>query len=217
MSTQYLTEQHQSPPSRVEHDGMLHPTKPLIAANDIARLAQLGIYRHITEEGDAPLGYSEWSEQSDTDGIYYSRTRLGTEEEREAHRLAEAKSAKYQERLDALLNARNAGFLYNGKRIDSDQDSRILISGAVQLATLAMIAGTPEALAQFAAGLGSGWRHSDGTIAATDAAGMIAIGQALAAHIATCDAVSQTHKAAIEAITTAAECLALDVTTGYPA
>ena len=130
--------------------------------------------------------------------------------------LANAKSQKYQERLDALLAARNAGFLFNGKLVDSDQVSRLLISGAVQLATLAMMAGTPEALAQFAASLGAGWRHSDGTIAATDAPSMIAIGQALAVHIATCDAVSQAHKAAIEACTTAADCAALDVTGGYP-
>jgi hypothetical protein len=130
--------------------------------------------------------------------------------------LATTKSAKYQERIDALLAARNAGFQFNGKKVDSDQDSRILISGAVQLATLAMMTGTPEALAQFSASLGAGWRYSDGTIAATDAAGMIALGQALAIHIATCDAVSQMHKASIEACTTAAECAALDVTTGYP-
>lgn len=129
--------------------------------------------------------------------------------------LTNAKTQKYQQRLDALLNARNGGFLFNGKRVDSDQESRMLISGAVQLATLALMAGTPEALAQFAASLGAGWRYSDGTIAATDATGMIALGTALAERIAVCDAVSQAHKAAIEACTTADECNALDVTTGY--
>lgn len=129
--------------------------------------------------------------------------------------LANAKASKYQERLEALINARNAGFMYNGKQVDSDQESRMLISGAVQLATLAVMAGTPEALAQFSASLGDGWRYSDGSIAATDAVGMIAIGQALAARIAYCDAVGQAHKMAIEACTTAAEINALDVTTGY--
>ena len=208
MTTQYLFADHSAPSQSLTHNGMLVPLS--IAKSDPATY---GLVSHETEDGDAPLGYSEWVL---ADGVY-SRTRNGTEEERDAVLLAAAKAAKYQERLDALLNARNGGFLFNGKRVDSDQDSRLLISGAVQLATLAMMAGTPEALAQFAAGLGSGWRHSDGSIAANDAAVMIAIGQALAAHIATCDAVSQTHKAAIEASTTAAGCSALDVTTGYPA
>jgi hypothetical protein len=201
-----------SAPEHITENGHLFPVSLLEARGEYARLATHGLYRLEREAGDAPLGY-EPAEL--IDGVLH-QSLSGTAEEREAASLVNAKTAKYQERLDALLAARNAGFLYNEKRIDSDQDSRILISGAVQLATLALMAGTPEALAQFAAGLGSGWRHSDGTIAATDAAGMIAIGQALAAHIATCDAVSQVHKAAIEASTTAAECFALDVTTGYP-
>jgi hypothetical protein len=207
MSTQYLYADHSAPSQSIQHNGMLVPLS--IAQSDPATY---NLIAYETEDGDAPLGYSDWVLADGT----YSRTRLGTEEERVAYRLTEARTAKYQERLTALLAARNAGFLFNGKRIDSDQDSRILISGAVQLATLAMMAGTAEALTQFAAGLGSGWRHSDGSIAATDAAGMIAIGQALATHIATCDAVSQAHKAAIEACGSAAECAAIDVTTGYP-
>jgi hypothetical protein len=207
----YLTSTHTTPPRHVELNGMLHPIQPLIKANDTARLAELGVYPHITADGPAPLGYTAWTL---VDGAYH-REPAGTDAERNAALLDQAKAAKYQERLNALLNARNAGFIFNGKRVDSDQDSRILISGAVQLATLALMQGTEESLTQFAAGLGSGWRYSDGSVAATDASGIIALGQALAVHIAHCDAVSQAHKAEIEACVTADECLGLDVTSGY--
>lgn len=56
----FLTVSHEQPPRHVVHQDRLVPTEPLIAANDIARLAELGIYPHDTEPGDAPLGYTDW-------------------------------------------------------------------------------------------------------------------------------------------------------------
>lgn len=129
--------------------------------------------------------------------------------------LAAAKSQKHAERYAALLEARNGGFLFAGKVVESDQESRILITGAAQLAALATMAGTQQALDDFAASLGAGWRYADGTIAVTSAAGMIALGQALAIRIATCDAISQAYKAAIDASATVEAVAAIDVAAGY--
>lgn len=76
----YLTETHRSPPAVVELDGLLHPTAPLIERDDTARLAELGIHPHVTAEGEAPLGYTDWVL---TDGTYY-REPAGTQEEIDA-------------------------------------------------------------------------------------------------------------------------------------
>ena len=56
----YLTSTHQTPPAYVHQGDMLHPTAEAIAANDTARLAELDIWPHVTIEGLAPLGYTDW-------------------------------------------------------------------------------------------------------------------------------------------------------------
>ena len=133
----------------------------------------------------------------------------------EAQDIAPLKEQKHRERISALEDAREAGFTHSGSTVASDFKSQLLIQGVVQLAQMALADGSPEVLAQFSTSLGEGWRAVDGTIVATDAMGIIGMAQSLAAHIATCDGVSQAHKAAIDAATTVAELNAIDVTAGY--
>ena len=73
----YLTQDHQLPTAFILKDDHYHPTATLIEANDSTRLRELGIYPHVTMEGPAPLGYTDWVLDNDT----YSRTPLGTVEE----------------------------------------------------------------------------------------------------------------------------------------
>lgn len=77
---QYLTSTHTAPPAHILADGKRWPVATLIARNDTARLADLGIYPHITAEGTAPLGYTDWVL---IDGAYH-REPAGTPEERQA-------------------------------------------------------------------------------------------------------------------------------------
>jgi hypothetical protein len=73
----YLTQSHTTPSRHIEHDGYLVPTRPLIDRGDTEKLAALGIYPHVTTEGDAPLGYTDWQ----FDGSQYTRQPAGTAEE----------------------------------------------------------------------------------------------------------------------------------------
>ncbi|WP_252178344.1 hypothetical protein [Endozoicomonas sp. 4G] len=80
----YMTEAHQLPPSHILRDGLRHPVAPLIRREDIHRLASLGVLRHITAEGPAPLGYGPWHLAEDAQGPHYYREPAGTEQERQA-------------------------------------------------------------------------------------------------------------------------------------
>jgi hypothetical protein len=130
--------------------------------------------------------------------------------------LADIKERKQQSRVQAVISARQGGFQFNGHLVASDTDSWLLIQGAVTMAQLALAAGTQQALDDFALTLGAGWRAIDQTVLATDAAGIIAMGMALAGHMAVCDAVSQSHKAAIDAAETIEALDAIDPIAGYP-
>ena len=119
----YLTDQHTAPPMRIENDGMLVPIYLLMQRNDSARLAELGVYEHVTLPGDipdpemdengdpipvtpvgAPLGYTDWQ----FDGTRYARSPIGTYAERlaaaEAAQLA-AQEAEAQAELERKANA----------------------------------------------------------------------------------------------------------------
>lgn len=99
----YQTAQHQPPGRFVEQSGMLHPVAELIASNNIARLAELGLFRHVTTEGAAPLGYTAWAESSDADGVLYTREPDGTHEERQEAALQQARESMSCSDLQALL------------------------------------------------------------------------------------------------------------------
>lgn len=126
-----------------------------------------------------------------------------------------AKAAKQHARVQALEAARGAGFSHGGHVVDSTIASQLLIEGAASRAQRAVVAGTQGALDAFAAQLGAGWRGKDGTIVATTAQDILDLSDSLANHVATCDAVSQAHKAAIEAAETPSQLAAIDVSAGY--
>ena len=134
---------------------------------------------------------------------------------RYASLLADARERKRSARLQAMETAREQGFEYNGYTVASDTRSQILILGTANRARAALADGSQAALDAFSATLGDGWRATTGTVVATDAAAIIAMETALGIHIATCDAIGQTKKAAIEAAETLVDLQAIDVTAGY--
>jgi hypothetical protein len=147
-----------------------------------------------------------------------------------AEHVADLRATLHAARRARRQAAINAGApLGDGRLLQSDAESRSLIQGALTLALAAMISGDPAQIEVFSASLGAGWRATDGSVCATDAAGMLALGRSLAAHIATCDQVSEVHRAAIDGAdqddgaggtdwaATLAALEALDITTGWPA
>jgi hypothetical protein len=80
----FMTHDHATPPSHVVVDEHRYPVAQLIRNEDIHRLASLGVLRHITAEGSAPLGYTPWQLAEDAQGPHYYREPAGTPEERAA-------------------------------------------------------------------------------------------------------------------------------------
>lgn len=181
-----------------------------------ATRAAYGVYPYVRDE--LLPGASGWGDAYlDTEAGVIRKPSLPADLDKA---LSDAKERKHTERYYAMLAARNGGFELNGARFESDQESRALIMGAVQLATIAIAQGTQAALDQYSATLGEGWRTASGTPTIRTAEGMVGLGMALAAHIAYCDGVSQSHRAAIDAYETAdtetvATVLAYDVSAGY--
>lgn len=102
----YLTATHQSPPSHITHNGKRWPVQTLIANDDRATLAELGVYWHVTAEGEAPLGHTDWTL---IDGEY-RREPAGTIEERQAA-IDAAAAAQREQYLDGLECTRLQGKL----------------------------------------------------------------------------------------------------------
>lgn len=99
---------HRSPPAHVLENGLRHPVAPLIRREDIHRLSQLGVLRHVTADGPAPLGYGTWRLAEDAQGVHYLREPAGTEEEIAAALEAQA-AAEREAYLDALECTRVQG------------------------------------------------------------------------------------------------------------
>ena len=95
MSTQYLTADHQDPGQFIRHDGMLIP-------REIYQLdpATYGLVAHVTPDGLAPLGYTVWVEQADGS---FSRNLAGTQEERDAALLQQARVGMEVSALQGML------------------------------------------------------------------------------------------------------------------
>ena len=100
----YLTSTHQTPPAYVHQGDMLHPTAEAIASNDTARLAELDLWPHVTAEGPAPLGYTDWTL---ADGVY-SRQPAGTPEEIAAALAAQAEAELIARRAAMTCTPRQA-------------------------------------------------------------------------------------------------------------
>ena len=93
-------------------------------------------------------------------------------------------------------------------RIDTDADSQRKISGAVQMALIALTAGQSFSV---------GWTMHDNTTVEHDAQAMIDLGLAAGAHVATCHAVAVAKRALIMAASTIAEVEAVSIEDGWPA
>jgi hypothetical protein len=106
----FMTDSHAPPPAHILADGLRHPVAPLIRREDIHRLAGLGVLRHITTDGPAPLGYGPWQLAEDAQGLHYVREPAGTAEEIAAA-IAAAASAEREAYLDSLECTRLQGKL----------------------------------------------------------------------------------------------------------
>ncbi|MBB6503221.1 hypothetical protein F4693_000170 [Sphingomonas endophytica] len=92
--------------------------------------------------------------------------------------------------------------------VDTDQESRLKVSGAVQMAMIAQAANQPFTV---------DWTMHDDSVVKHDAAAMIAMGLAVGRHIAACHAVALAKRAAIDAAVNAADIAAVEVDHGWPA
>ncbi|WP_066723593.1 DUF4376 domain-containing protein [Sphingomonas pituitosa] len=92
-------------------------------------------------------------------------------------------------------------------RVDSDERSRVLIAGAVQMAQIALAGGEPYSV---------DWVMADNQPRAHDALAMIALGVAVGEHIASCWQRAQALRAEIDAAETVEDLAALDIISGWP-
>lgn len=92
-------------------------------------------------------------------------------------------------------------------RVDTDEVSIRNILGAYQSAVAAMMANQPLAM---------NWRMADNTTVALEAAGVIAMGNAVLTHTQDAYARSWALKDAVEAATSDLEVIGVDLSTGWP-
>lgn len=192
-----------------------------------ADFALQGIVPEYRQE-PAPHGWAAPVLDTDADGRPVARRDALPDPLSPAERLALERAALHQRRRALRAAGIDSGAaLPGGAVLESDADSRLLLTGAVALAQAALMQGTAEALAAFAASLGAGWRAREGEVVATSAVGMLGLAQALAAHVAAWDAASQAHRAAIDTdvpdgaggvdvAATRAALAALDLSAGWP-
>ena len=108
----YLTAEHQHPPRTLTLEGVQYPVAALIEQKATTKLAEIGAaYLHVTVEGDAPLGYSDWEY---IDGQYV-RGPAGTEEERAAAALQQ-----YRENLSCTPAQGELALYHYGQQIGAD-------------------------------------------------------------------------------------------------
>lgn len=101
----------------------------------------------------------------------------------------------------------NGGCATAWGRVDTDSDSQIKVSGAVQMAMLAQMAGDPYSI---------DWTMADNSQVTLDAAGMMQMGVTVGEHVKACHAAGTNIRAAIEAAADEAALAAIDITAGYP-
>lgn len=102
---------------------------------------------------------------------------------------------------------RAAAFCDTGSgRVDCSVSSRVMITGAVQMAKDAL-ADSDWSIA---------WTMADNSVVTLDAAQMIAMGTAVGAHVSACWAHGQTLRAAIDAAETLEALAQIDIVSGWP-
>ena len=130
--------------------------------------------------------------------------------------IAEQKQ-RFQIRRKRVLKAhQDNGFLFRNKIVQSDSESRVLITGIVAQAQYTLIVDTQKARNDFALMLGRGWLASDDTIIAKSPGDVIAMGKALGEHISKCHLASQIIKHKIKAANNYSELEEIDLHEGYP-
>jgi hypothetical protein len=110
-------------------------------------------------------------------------------------------------RREARTRAETSGFIFNGHPFDSDRDSILRIANAATTALTANLVGAPFATA---------WHCADGYDMPLDAAGVMAMQGALAAHGQACHDRSSALRAMIEDPAADLDALAAEIKSGWP-
>jgi hypothetical protein len=110
-------------------------------------------------------------------------------------------------RRAARTAAETGGFIFNGHLFDSDRDSILRIANAATTALTANLVGAPFA---------TEWHCADGYDMPLDAAGVMSMQGALAAHGQACHDRSSALRALIDAPEADLDALAEEIKTGWP-
>jgi hypothetical protein len=110
-------------------------------------------------------------------------------------------------RRAARTAAETSGFIFNGHLFDSDRDSILRIANAATTALTASLVGAPFA---------TEWHCADGYNMPLDAAGVMSMQGALAAHGQACHVRSSALRAMIDAPDADLDALAEEIKTGWP-
>ena len=117
-----------------------------------------------------------------------------------------ARETLHQARRAARTAAETGGFIFNGHPFDSDRDSILRIANAATTALTANLLGAPFA---------TEWHCADGYDMPLDAAGVMAMQGALAAHGQACHDRSSALRAMIEDPEADLDALAEEIKTGW--
>jgi hypothetical protein len=203
-----LTTEQKQPPSHITIDGNVWPTKVLIDREQWDTLAEHGIYRYITADGPAPLGYTDWTLETDGVGPYRHRAPAGTEAEKLVALKDRKRNALYQQRVQAEKSA----FQHEGRWYDGSDDSIERFGVVAQQITWALMAGTPTDTVVIT----GGWRDLADVGGPSTIAEIQSLLQSHYQHGVLCEQNSQAKKVEINAATTIAELDAIDLATGWP-
>lgn len=122
--------------------------------------------------------------------------------------LAELRADKWAEVKKRRDAAEYGEFTWGGSRFNADAESRNRIMGAVQLAQLALAAGSPFSIT---------WTLADNSTRDLSAEEMMQVGTALGQRVGAAHARAAALRVLVNAATSAAELEHLDVSTGWPA
>lgn len=151
----------------------------------------------IVEEGQPLRIDGLWTQQWDV-------------RDKTAEELDQVRQQLHEQRRNARTSAEMAGFLFQDKRIDSDRDSILRITQAALLASQSIEAEQP---------FGVEWVCADDSVLELDAAGMLAMQQAMTFHGLACHNRSQALRTLIDGATDgqSLSLAAADLVTGWPA
>lgn len=158
-------------------------------------------------EHDPAVQIAEEGQPLQIDGLW---TQQWDVRDKTAEELDQVRQQLHEQRRNARTSAEMAGFLFQDKRIDSDRDSILRITQAALLASQSIEAEQP---------FGVEWVCADDSVLELDAAGMLAMQQALTFHGLACHNRSQALRTLIDGATDgqSLSLAAADLVTGWPA